>query len=125
MWSQVNSDDGGGGGGDGGGGGGGGVEDIADSSYCDNDMMSASQFSTYELGAYCSVACLILRDVFSFEYILVPLDTCGLDTHDWTVLGGAFKNMVVANSALDPHLEHGTCYIDRCSVERLKNRTVD
>ena len=38
------------------------------------------------------------------------------------MLGGAFKNMMVVNLALDPHLEHGAYYIDQCLVERLKIR---
>ena len=30
-----------------------------------------------------------------------------LDTLEWLVFGGAFKNTMVVNLAIDPHLEHG------------------
>ena len=59
-------------------------------------------------------------DLISLMYILLPLDTL-----EWLVFGGAFRNTTVVNLAIDPHLEHGAYYIDQCLVERLKNTTVD
>ena len=35
-------------------------------------------------------------------YILLLLDTL-----EWLVFGGAFKNTMLVNLAIDPHLEHG------------------